>query len=34
MKESPVEKAYFAVKAFYPALCVGAGYSGFDLEFI
>jgi len=27
MKASPVEKAYFAVKAFYPALLVLAGYS-------
>jgi len=34
MKASPVEKAYFAVKAFYPALRVVAGYSGFGLEFI
>jgi hypothetical protein len=30
MKASPVEKAYFAVKAFCPV----AGQSWFDLEFI
>jgi len=32
MKASPVEKAYFSIKAFYPAPFVGAGYSRFWLR--